>query len=91
MTLQAHLTGLIGLPGPTEDTGLTRVTEDTGLTGFGGADAAYEAVLGWVTENRLSLYPAQDEALLELATGANVILGTPTGSATRTSIRWSLA
>ena len=45
-----------------------------------GADAAYEEFLGWVTENGLSLYPAQDEALLELATGANVILGTPTGS-----------
>ena len=35
----------------------------------------------WAFEEQgLSLYPAQDEALLELVTGANVILSTPTGS-----------
>ena len=28
----------------------------------------------------ISLYPAQEEALLEIVTGANVILSTPTGS-----------
>jgi superfamily II RNA helicase len=36
--------------------------------------------LGHVRDIGLSLYPAQEQALLELITGANVILATPTGS-----------
>ncbi|MFJ3957910.1 DEAD/DEAH box helicase [Arthrobacter sp. NPDC090010] len=43
-------------------------------------DAAYTAFVEWVESRGLTLYPAQDEASLELATGANVILATPTGS-----------
>jgi superfamily II RNA helicase len=43
-------------------------------------DAVYEAFTGWAGEQGLSLYPAQQEALLEIVTGANVILATPTGS-----------
>jgi hypothetical protein len=46
----------------------------------GDADGAYEVFADWVAEQGITLYPAQEEALLELATGANVILGTPTGS-----------
>src|SRR5689334_15254057 len=39
------------------------------------------AFADWAFEERgLSLYPAQEEALLELVTGGNVILSTPTGS-----------
>ena len=34
----------------------------------------------WVNEKGISLYPAQEEALFEVATGSNVILSTPTGS-----------
>ncbi|WP_168582363.1 DEAD/DEAH box helicase [Gephyromycinifex aptenodytis] len=34
----------------------------------------------WVKERGLDLYPHQEEALLELVTGSNVILATPTGS-----------
>ena len=52
-------------------------------SGSGGADpdALVEAFADWAFEERgLSLYPAQEEALLELVTGANVILSTPTGS-----------
>jgi len=48
------------------------------------ADADPDAVLGvleaWTGERGLALYPAQEEALLELATGSNVILSTPTGT-----------
>jgi superfamily II RNA helicase len=33
-----------------------------------------------VSEQGLTLYPHQEEALIEIATGANVILNTPTGS-----------
>ncbi len=44
-------------------------------------DLLVEAFADWAFEERgLSLYPAQEEALLELVTGANVILSTPTGS-----------
>ncbi|WP_433733449.1 DEAD/DEAH box helicase [Nocardia sp. CA-129566] len=44
------------------------------------ADALYESFGAWATEQGTPLYPAQDEALLELASGSNVILATPTGS-----------
>ena len=44
-------------------------------------DAVYEAFVDWAYEQQgLSLYPAQDEALLEIATGSHVVLSTPTGS-----------
>src|SRR5512140_1710430 len=36
--------------------------------------------LDWVADTGLTLYPAQEEALLELMAGKHVILGTPTGS-----------
>jgi superfamily II RNA helicase len=36
--------------------------------------------LDWVAGTGLTLYPAQEEALLEIMAGRNVILGTPTGS-----------
>src|SRR5512141_902523 len=36
--------------------------------------------LDWVADTGLTLYPAQEEALLEIMAGKHVILGTPTGS-----------
>src|SRR5918997_2541008 len=44
------------------------------------ADAVYEAFLEWTEEQGLSLYPHQEEAAIELFSGNNVILATPTGS-----------
>lgn len=44
------------------------------------ADALYESFGTWAAEQGTPLYPAQDEALLELASESNVILATPTGS-----------
>ncbi|MCP2316084.1 Helicase conserved C-terminal domain-containing protein [Nocardia amikacinitolerans] len=44
------------------------------------ADALYESFGMWAAEQGTPLYPAQDEALLELASGSHVILATPTGS-----------
>src|SRR6476661_5370045 len=44
------------------------------------ADALFEAFGGWAEDQGLSLYPAQEEALIEVVTGANVILSTPTGT-----------
>ena len=43
-------------------------------------DAVFDAFNGWATDRGLSLYPAQTEAVIELVSGANVILSTPTGS-----------
>ncbi|MCW2541114.1 MAG: hypothetical protein JWN95_2839 [Frankiales bacterium] len=43
-------------------------------------DSVYEAFVSWATERGLTPYPAQAEALIELVSGANVILSTPTGS-----------
>ncbi len=43
-------------------------------------DALVEAVEAWAAGKGLVLYPAQEEALLEVVTGANVILSTPTGT-----------
>lgn len=43
-------------------------------------DAAYAAFAGWAASRGLPLYPAQDEALIELVSGNNVVLSTPTGT-----------
>lgn len=43
-------------------------------------DQLYEAFTSWAQADGLSLYPHQDEAIVELLTGANVIVTTPTGS-----------
>ena len=44
------------------------------------ADAMYDAFVGWADERGFALYPAQDEAIIEIVSGANVILSTPTGT-----------
>jgi superfamily II RNA helicase len=44
------------------------------------ADAVYETFVAWVEGRGLTLYPAQEEALIEVVSGSNVILATPTGS-----------
>jgi superfamily II RNA helicase len=42
--------------------------------------AIFDAFAGWAKEQGLTLYPHQEEALIEVVSGANVILSTPTGS-----------
>jgi hypothetical protein len=65
---------------------LTRAstTSDAGATTATGpasaADAAFDVFLDWAGEQGLTLYPAQEEAVLALAGGAHVVLATPTGS-----------
>lgn len=44
------------------------------------ADAAYTTFSEWAEGRGLPLYPAQEEALIEIVSGANVILSTPTGT-----------
>ena len=43
-------------------------------------DELFTTFAGWAEANGTVLYPAQEEALIELVSGANVILATPTGS-----------
>ena len=43
-------------------------------------DALFDIFTTWTVERGLTLYPAQEEALIELVSGSNVILATPTGS-----------
>ena len=62
----ASPTGLLGyLPGVSEDSD---------------PDALFEALGTWAESQGLALYPAQEEALIEVVSGSNVILSTPTGS-----------
>lgn len=44
------------------------------------ADELFSAFAAWAEAAGTTLYPAQEEALIELVSGANVILATPTGS-----------
>src|SRR4051812_8314950 len=43
-------------------------------------DAAFDAFSQFWAGRGLSLYPAQEEALIEIISGANLILSTPTGT-----------
>ncbi len=51
-----------------------------GLGGTADPDDVLDAFTTWATERGLTLYPAQEEAVLEICSGANLVLGTPTGS-----------
>jgi superfamily II RNA helicase len=44
------------------------------------ADAVYTAFVEWAESTGLTLYPAQDEAIIEIVSGNNLILSTPTGT-----------
>jgi superfamily II RNA helicase len=50
------------------------------LPGTAEPDAVFDAFAGWAKQQGLALYPHQEEALIEVVSGANVILSTPTGS-----------
>lgn len=43
-------------------------------------DALYDAFVAWTAADGITLYPHQDEAVVDILTGANVIVTTPTGS-----------
>ncbi|MDH6237647.1 DEAD/DEAH box helicase [Cryobacterium sp. CG_9.6] len=52
----------------------------TSLPNVTDPDVLFEAFENWATEQGLSLYPAQEEAVIEIVSGANLILSTPTGT-----------
>lgn len=43
-------------------------------------DAVYTAFVEWAESTGIRLYPAQDEAVIEIVSGDNLILSTPTGT-----------
>lgn len=43
-------------------------------------DAVYLAFVEWAESTGIQLYPAQDEAVIEIVSGNNLILSTPTGT-----------
>jgi superfamily II RNA helicase len=43
-------------------------------------DHVYDAILEWTSGRGIDLYDAQDEAIVHLVSGANVVLATPTGT-----------
>jgi len=43
-------------------------------------DAVLDRFVGWVSSSGLSLYPHQEEAILQLLDGSHLVLATPTGS-----------
>src|SRR5947209_2153929 len=50
------------------------------LPGATGPDELFDTFVAWVSDQGLVLYPAQEEALMEIVSGSHVILATPTGS-----------
>jgi superfamily II RNA helicase len=45
-----------------------------------GPDELFDTFVSWAAGQGLTLYPAQEDALIEIVSGSNVILATPTGS-----------
>jgi superfamily II RNA helicase len=45
-----------------------------------GPDEVFDAFAGWAADQGFKLYPHQEEALIEIVSGANVVLSAPTGS-----------
>ncbi|WP_100812390.1 MULTISPECIES: RNA helicase [unclassified Microbacterium] len=59
---------------------LARMPPSADANAHASADEIYDAFVDWASERGLGLYPAQDEAIIELVSGAHVILSTPTGT-----------
>jgi len=57
-----------------------RLAEQIPATGVADPDALYEAFIAAAAEDGITLYPHQDEAIVDILTGANTVIATPTGS-----------
>ncbi len=60
--------------------GSAPLLRQAGLVGDPTPEAVLDAFLAFTSEAGIELYPHQEEALLEIAAGHHVVLGTPTGS-----------
>jgi superfamily II RNA helicase len=65
---------------PAPPAGGARLLDRLPAEGQADADVLFEAFTSWTADRGLQLYPAQEEALIEVVSGSNVILSTPTGS-----------
>ncbi|MGN6206716.1 DEAD/DEAH box helicase [Humibacter sp.] len=50
------------------------------MRGLASPDEVFEVFVEWAGESGLRLYPAQEESLIGIVSGANVIVSTPTGT-----------
>lgn len=57
-----------------------RLTDLLPPTGATDPDALYDAFVAWAAADRITLYPHQDDAIIDILTGANTVITTPTGS-----------
>lgn len=81
MTLADHLPPRVaGAPAAPGAPALTTSALTATIAAEPDPDALYDAFTAWTSEQGLELYPAQSEALIEIVSGSNVILATPTGS-----------
>jgi hypothetical protein len=53
---------------------------DARVTGLTSPDEVFDVFAEWARQGGISLYPAQEEALIGIVSGANVIVSTPTGT-----------
>ncbi len=66
---------------PVDDDGAMRLAEHLPAPGNASdPDTLFDAFTAWTTSQGLTLYPAQEDALIEIVAGSNVIVATPTGS-----------
>ncbi|QDZ16758.1 DEAD/DEAH box helicase [Humibacter ginsenosidimutans] len=57
-----------------------RIRLDERVRGLDSPDDVFDVFVEWVEESGISLYPAQEESLIGIVSGANVIVSTPTGT-----------
>ena len=57
-----------------------RIRLDARVRGLDSPDDVFDVFTAWVGESGISLYPAQEESLIGIVSGANVIVSTPTGT-----------
>ena len=53
---------------------------DQRVRGLGSPDEVFDVFAEWAADGGITLYPAQEEALIGIVSGANVIVSTPTGT-----------
>ncbi|GAB3798816.1 DEAD/DEAH box helicase [Humibacter antri] len=53
---------------------------DQRVRGLGSPDEVFARIAEWAGESGLTLYPAQEESLIGIVSGANVVVSTPTGT-----------
>ncbi|BBZ74691.1 helicase [Mycolicibacterium anyangense] len=75
---------MLTMSSPSSSPSSVLLSDPSELAGLRAAGADPDRLFGsfaaWAQQRGTALYPAQEEALIELVSGANVVLATPTGS-----------